>query len=130
MLLESIGVIADVMRLLLRVANRAMVTSHPSLFIYLSLSLHLSVALTQMHCQLFAFGASNICSACCLCLFQTLQLHIAHGRLSSRSQIFCLSVSNFSFFPHSFFFSLIPLSLNVRVLIVYRNHKFGCHSGA
>ncbi len=78
--------------------NRAMVTSPPFLFIYLSLSLHLSVTLTQMHCQLFAFRASNICSAYCLCLFQTLQLHIAHGRLSSHSQIFFLSVSNLSFF--------------------------------
>lgn len=62
-----------------------------------------------MHCQLFAFGASNICSVCCLCLFQTLQKHIAHGRLSSLSHIFCLSFSSLSF---------------------YINHKFGCHSKA
>ncbi len=120
------------MFLLLHVADRTTITCSPSLFIYLSLSLHLSVALTHRYpciasClysvpQIFAQPVVFVCSKHSSCT-----LHMAVSLPFTHIMSVCLQ---FLFFPHSFFFSLIPFSLNVRDLIVYRNHKFGCHSGA
>ncbi len=120
------------MFLLLHVADRTTITCSPSLFIYLSLSLHLSVAL---HTDTRALPAVCIrclkyLLSCCLCLFQTLQLHIAHGRLLFPFTHIMSVCLQFLFFSTFILFLSYPFSLNVRDLIVYRNHKFGCHSGA
>lgn len=96
------------------------------LFLFISLSLHLQ---SPLHIDTRALPA--VCIRCLKYLLSLLSLSVPNTPAAH-----CTWPSLFPFTHimsvclQFLFFSLIPFSLNVRVLIVYRNHKFGCHWGA